>query len=114
MPQVLCIRPLPVMVAAILSHPGAFPARDPCGHAVQQRDRASNGGFWFSVKTTGVYCLPSWAARPPLRKNVAFHASPEAAEAAGFRPCKRCKPRDWQAEVGLSRLVARARSWFDA
>jgi AraC family transcriptional regulator of adaptative response/methylated-DNA-[protein]-cysteine methyltransferase len=45
---------------------------------------------------------------------VAFHPSPEAAEAAGFRPCKRCKPRDWQAELGLSRPVARACALFDA
>jgi AraC family transcriptional regulator, regulatory protein of adaptative response / methylated-DNA-[protein]-cysteine methyltransferase len=45
---------------------------------------------------------------------VAFHASPEAAEAAGFRACKRCKPRDWQAELGLSKPVARACALFDA
>jgi AraC family transcriptional regulator of adaptative response/methylated-DNA-[protein]-cysteine methyltransferase len=45
---------------------------------------------------------------------VAFHASPEAAEAAGFRPCKRCRPREWQAELGLSRPVARACALFDA
>ena len=45
---------------------------------------------------------------------MAFHASPEAAEAAGFRACKRCKPRDWQAELGLSKPVARACALFDA
>ncbi|MBS0221710.1 MAG: bifunctional DNA-binding transcriptional regulator/O6-methylguanine-DNA methyltransferase Ada [Proteobacteria bacterium] len=96
--------------------PASFSIPDPesCWHAVRQRDRAFNGRFWFSVKTTGVYCLPSCAARPPLRKNVAFHASPEAAETAGFRPCKRCKPRDWQTEAGLSRPVARACTLFDA
>jgi AraC family transcriptional regulator of adaptative response/methylated-DNA-[protein]-cysteine methyltransferase len=91
-----------------------LPDPDSCWAAVQRRDRAFNGRFWFSVQSTGVYCLPSCAARPPLRKNVAFHPSPEAAEAAGFRPCKRCKPRDWQAELGLSRLVARACALFDA
>jgi AraC family transcriptional regulator of adaptative response/methylated-DNA-[protein]-cysteine methyltransferase len=64
-----------------------------CWQAVLRRDRTYNGRFWFSVRTTGVYCLPSCAARQPLRRNVAFHASPAAAEAAGFRPCKRCKPR---------------------
>jgi AraC family transcriptional regulator of adaptative response/methylated-DNA-[protein]-cysteine methyltransferase len=99
---------------ASTSHPGTFPDPDSCWQALQQRDRAFNGRFWFSVKTTGVYCLPSCAARPPLRKNVAFHASPEAAEAAGFRPCKRCKPRDWHAELGLSKPVARACALFDA
>ncbi|WP_180937560.1 bifunctional DNA-binding transcriptional regulator/O6-methylguanine-DNA methyltransferase Ada [Herbaspirillum seropedicae] len=60
--------------------------------AVQQRDQAADGQFWYSVKTTGVYCRPSCGARTPLRKNVAFHASCAAAEAAGFRPCQRCRP----------------------
>lgn len=87
---------------------------DSCWNAVQRRDRAYNGRFWFSVRSTGVYCLPSCAARPPLRKNVDFHASPQAAEAAGFRPCRRCKPRDWQGELGLSRPVAAACALFDS
>ncbi|MBN9090643.1 MAG: bifunctional DNA-binding transcriptional regulator/O6-methylguanine-DNA methyltransferase Ada [Reyranella sp.] len=104
----------PTMALASPSLPGMLPDPDSCWAAVQRRDRAYNGRFWFSVQSTGVYCLPSCAARPPLRKNVAFHPSPEAAEAAGFRPCKRCKPRDWQAELGLSRPVARACALFDA
>jgi len=90
------------------------PDPDSCWAAVQRRDRAFNGRFWFSVRSTGVYCLPSCAARPPLRKNVAFHSSPEAAETAGFRPCRRCKPRDWESELGLSKPVARACALFDA
>ena len=60
--------------------------------AVQQRDPSADGEFWYSVRSTGVYCRPSCGARPALRKNVAFHDSREAAEAAGFRPCMRCKP----------------------
>ena len=83
----------PPVALASLSLPG-LPDPETCWQAVQKRDRAFNGRFWFSVKSTGVYCLPSCAARPPLRKNVAFHPSPEAAEAAGFRACKRCKPRE--------------------
>ncbi|QQS15111.1 MAG: bifunctional DNA-binding transcriptional regulator/O6-methylguanine-DNA methyltransferase Ada [Rhodospirillales bacterium] len=79
-----------------------------CWAAVGRRDRAYNGRFYFSVRTTGVYCLPSCAARPARRENVAFHASCEAAEAAGFRACKRCKPREWRADAGLSRAVAEA------
>jgi AraC family transcriptional regulator of adaptative response/methylated-DNA-[protein]-cysteine methyltransferase len=102
------------MVLASPSPTGMLPDPESCWTAVQHRDRAFNGRFWFSVATTGVYCLPSCAARPPLRKNVAFHASPEAAEAAGFRPCKRCRPREWQAELGLSRSVAQACGLFDA
>src|SRR5471032_607379 len=105
--------PLPQMAIASLSLPG-IPDPETCWQAVQKRDRASNGRFWFSVKSTGVYCLPSCAARPALRKNVAFHASPEAAEAAGFRACKRCKPRDWHTEAGLRKTVARAEALFDA
>jgi AraC family transcriptional regulator of adaptative response/methylated-DNA-[protein]-cysteine methyltransferase len=60
--------------------------------AVRQRDGGADGIFWYSVRSTGVYCRPSCAARPALRKNVAFHDSCAAAEQAGFRPCLRCKP----------------------
>ncbi|MDB5802608.1 MAG: transcriptional regulator, AraC family [Rhodocyclales bacterium] len=65
---------------------------DPRWAAVLARDSAADGTFYFSVKTTGVYCRPSCAARPALPQNVAFHATCEDAERAGFRPCKRCKP----------------------
>ena len=60
--------------------------------AVQQRDAAADGEFYYSVRTTGVYCRPSCGARPALRSNVAFHLSAADAEAAGFRACMRCKP----------------------
>lgn len=60
--------------------------------AVTVRDRTQDGTFFYSVRTTGVYCRPSCAARLPRRENVAFHESGAAAEAAGFRPCKRCRP----------------------
>jgi AraC family transcriptional regulator, regulatory protein of adaptative response / methylated-DNA-[protein]-cysteine methyltransferase len=61
--------------------------------AVVRNDRDANGKFYYSVSTTGVYCLPSCPARQALRKHVAFHASPEEAERAGFRACKRCRPK---------------------
>ncbi|HEY4363339.1 MAG TPA: bifunctional DNA-binding transcriptional regulator/O6-methylguanine-DNA methyltransferase Ada [Bryobacteraceae bacterium] len=48
--------------------------------------------FYYSVKTTGVYCRPSCAARLARPENVQFYATCEDAEKAGFRPCKRCKP----------------------
>jgi AraC family transcriptional regulator of adaptative response/methylated-DNA-[protein]-cysteine methyltransferase len=57
------------------------------GHSVDADDT-----FFYSVRTTGVYCRPSCSARLPRPENVRFHATREAAEAAGFRPCKRCKP----------------------
>jgi AraC family transcriptional regulator of adaptative response/methylated-DNA-[protein]-cysteine methyltransferase len=60
--------------------------------AVVRRDARADRVFYYSVRTTGVYCRPSCAARLPLRGNVRFHASPAEAERAGFRPCKRCRP----------------------
>ena len=69
--------------------------------AVQRRDRAADGTFYYSVRTTGVYCKPSCGARP-LRKNVAFHASPAEAEQAGFRPCKRCRPNEAMIAIGYT------------
>ena len=65
---------------------------DPRWAAVMARDPAADGSFFYSVKTTGVYCKPSCAARTARPENVTFHATAAAAERAGFRPCKRCKP----------------------
>ncbi len=65
---------------------------DPRWAAVTARDAAYDGKFFYSVKTTGVYCRPSCAARPAKPENVAFHVSCAEAEKAGFRPCKRCRP----------------------
>lgn len=62
--------------------------------AVIARDAAAEGAFLFSVRTTGVYCRPTCAARQPLRENVAFYDTTAEAEAAGFRPCKRCRPTE--------------------
>jgi AraC family transcriptional regulator, regulatory protein of adaptative response / methylated-DNA-[protein]-cysteine methyltransferase len=60
--------------------------------AVVARDRAADGQFVYAVRTTGVYCRPSCAARTALRKNVRFFTTPVEAERAGFRACKRCQP----------------------
>ena len=65
---------------------------DPRWDAVVRRDRRADGQFFYSVKTTGVYCRPSCAARVARPENVEFHVSAQAAEHAGFRPCKRCRP----------------------
>src|SRR6201981_1842921 len=61
--------------------------------ALVDKDERADGQFWFSVKTTGVYCRPSCPARLPDRENVAFHLSPKDAERAGFCACKRCDPK---------------------
>jgi AraC family transcriptional regulator of adaptative response/methylated-DNA-[protein]-cysteine methyltransferase len=66
--------------------------KDPRWAAVVARDPKADGKFFYSVKTTGVYCRPSCGSRRARRENVAFHPTTAAAERAGFRPCKRCKP----------------------
>jgi len=77
-------RPNELLAAATLS--------DPRWAAVAGRDAQADGSFFYSVKTTGVYCRPSCAARPARPENVAFHLTAMDAERAGFRPCKRCRP----------------------
>jgi AraC family transcriptional regulator of adaptative response/methylated-DNA-[protein]-cysteine methyltransferase len=62
--------------------------------AVLARDPASDAAFVYAVRTTGIYCRPTCPSRRPLRANVALHPTPEAAEGAGYRACKRCHPRD--------------------
>ncbi len=76
--------------------------------AVERRDRAADGAFFYSVRSTGVYCRPSCAARLPRRENVRFHASCEEAEQAGFRPCKRCRPNESPLEERRAAAVAAA------
>jgi AraC family transcriptional regulator of adaptative response/methylated-DNA-[protein]-cysteine methyltransferase len=75
-----------------VSTPAGFSNDDERWQAVVRRDPAADGEFYYSVKTTGVYCRPSCAARLPRRENVRFHATRADAERAGFRPCKRCRP----------------------
>ncbi|MDE2142141.1 MAG: methylated-DNA--[protein]-cysteine S-methyltransferase [Elusimicrobia bacterium] len=84
--------------------------------AVTTRDVRADGTFVFAVKTTGVYCRPSCASRRALRDNVSFFRDPAAAENAGYRACRRCRPRDEAgAEASLVReacriIVARAKT----
>ena len=59
---------------------------------VEQRSVAADALFVYAVKTTGVFCRPSCPSRRPLRDSVEFFATGELAQAAGYRPCKRCQP----------------------
>jgi AraC family transcriptional regulator, regulatory protein of adaptative response / methylated-DNA-[protein]-cysteine methyltransferase len=68
------------------------PADSVSWHAVQTRDTASDGRFVYGVTSTGIYCRPSCPSRKPRRDRVRFFDAPDAARAAGFRACKRCKP----------------------
>jgi AraC family transcriptional regulator of adaptative response/methylated-DNA-[protein]-cysteine methyltransferase len=62
--------------------------------AVVRRDGEADGAFYYSVRSTGVYCRPSCASRRARRENVEFHLTCAEAERAGFRPCKRCLPNE--------------------
>jgi AraC family transcriptional regulator, regulatory protein of adaptative response / DNA-3-methyladenine glycosylase II len=66
--------------------------REACYRAVSSRDRRFDGIFFIAVRTTGIYCRPSCPARTPALRNVEFHPTAAAAQAAGFRACKRCLP----------------------
>ena len=68
-------------------------AADPRWRAILKRDRRFDGQFFYAVKTTGVYCRPSCAARPKP-ENVVIYGSCDDAERAGFRACKRCHPKE--------------------
>jgi len=76
--------------------------------AVLARDAAADGIFFYAVRTTGVYCRPSCGARAPRPENVVFHPSAAAAEAAGFRPCRRCRPEAPALAARLADKVAQA------
>jgi AraC family transcriptional regulator of adaptative response/methylated-DNA-[protein]-cysteine methyltransferase len=75
-----------------LSDTGVAAFGDARWGAVVARDPQADGQFFYSVRTTGVYCRPSCASRLARRENVGFHLTMADAEAAGFRACKRCKP----------------------
>lgn len=63
-----------------------------CYRAVDSRDSRFDGWFFTAVTSTGIYCRPSCPARTPLRRNVRFYPSAAAAQGAGFRACRRCRP----------------------
>ncbi len=65
---------------------------DHCYRAVQARDPRFDGWFVTAVRTTGIYCRPSCPVRLPLARNVSFFPTAAAAQGAGFRACKRCRP----------------------
>jgi AraC family transcriptional regulator of adaptative response/methylated-DNA-[protein]-cysteine methyltransferase len=76
--------------------------------AVVARNPAADGAFYYSVRTTGVYCRPSCGSRTARRENVGFHMDCAAAEAAGFRPCKRCRPNEGSLTQRQAESIARA------
>jgi AraC family transcriptional regulator of adaptative response/methylated-DNA-[protein]-cysteine methyltransferase len=73
--------------------PSEMPSETLMRQAIARRDRSFDGAFVYGVITTGVYCRPSCAARPAKPQNIRLFANPAAAEAAGLRACKRCRPQ---------------------
>lgn len=69
--------------------------------AVEERDLAMAPHFVYAVQSTGVYCRANCPSRRPERKNVLFYDSPALAEAAGFRPCRRCRPNEPDSAAAL-------------
>ncbi|MBW4472233.1 MAG: bifunctional DNA-binding transcriptional regulator/O6-methylguanine-DNA methyltransferase Ada [Stenomitos rutilans HA7619-LM2] len=77
-----------------------------CWAAIVHRDPSTEGSFLYAVQTTGVYCRPTCASRQPKRENVRFFVSCDEAEAAGFRPCKRCRPRSASPQQQQAETIA--------
>ena len=65
---------------------------DRCWQAIEACDPRFDGWVFCGVTSTGIYCRPSCPARTPKRENVRFYGTAAAAQAAGFRACKRCRP----------------------
>src|SRR5215831_11274717 len=86
---------------------------DTCYRAVLARDPRFDGRFFTGVTSTGIYCRPICPARTPARRNIRFFPHAGAAEAAGFRACRRCRPEaspgspDWNARADLAARAVR-------
>jgi len=90
---------------------------DVCYRAMATRDSRFDGRLFVAVRTTGIYCRPICPARTPSRENVKFYPSAAAAQAAGFRPCLRCRPEvspDTGSWRGSSNTVTRALALIEA
>jgi AraC family transcriptional regulator of adaptative response / DNA-3-methyladenine glycosylase II len=86
---------------------------DQCYQAVLTHDTRFDGRFFVAVKTTRIYCRPICRVKPPLRKNCGFFSHAAAAEAAGYRPCKRCRPElaPGNSLMEVSSQLARSTAW---
>ncbi|HYL75266.1 MAG TPA: bifunctional DNA-binding transcriptional regulator/O6-methylguanine-DNA methyltransferase Ada [Bryobacteraceae bacterium] len=81
--------------------------------AVNGRDRSMDGVFYYAVRSTGVYCRPSCPSRRPKPENVVFFKTRTAAQQAGFRACKRCKPDSDTTGNPNSELVQKVCRYID-
>jgi len=108
--------PLPIASATLQNAAMRFPpTTDPMAGpdavrwaALAARDAGADGTFVYAVRTTGVYCRPSCPSRKARPENVSFHQTCAEAEAAGFRPCRRCRPDEPGFAARRAEAVARA------
>ncbi|HWS75459.1 MAG TPA: bifunctional DNA-binding transcriptional regulator/O6-methylguanine-DNA methyltransferase Ada [Quisquiliibacterium sp.] len=100
--------------APVLRNPSQEASRDPRWAAVLARDPAADGRFVYAVRTTGVYCRPSSASRLPRPENVEFFDSPQAAEAAGYRPSRRAAGDRTEVAARHAALVEQACRWIES
>jgi len=98
---------------AVQSRPPATQL-DPRWATVLARDPENRGDFYYAVRTTGVYCRPSCPSRRARAENVAFYDSCAEAERAGFRPCKRCRPRAPSLATERAAIVTKICRYIDA
>lgn len=81
-------------------------AADRFWQATLHRDARADGAFVFAVRSTHIYCRPSCPARRPLRRNTLFFRTAQDAETHGFRPCRRCRPKQQDSATALVQQVA--------
>lgn len=95
-------------MSSIIKESDASVTRDPRWAKIVGRDKSADGIFWYSVRTTGIYCRPSCPSRRARPENVQIHDSLDEARASGCRPCKKCDPEGASQLSTASALVARA------
>jgi AraC family transcriptional regulator of adaptative response/methylated-DNA-[protein]-cysteine methyltransferase len=95
---------------SVTEHHLANPADQKRWEAVLERDHSQDGSFVYAVTSTHIYCRPSCPSRRPARLRVRFFLTPEAAEGAGYRACRRCEPRG---ERASDRQIQLAREYLD-
>lgn len=76
--------------------------------AIIARDPRADGRFVYAVKTTGIFCRPSCSSKLPKRENVEYFGSGEEALAAGYRPCKKCRPTGKTVKEEIEHKVVQA------
>jgi len=76
--------------------------------AIVAREQAADGHFYYAVKTTGVFCRPSCSSKMPNRENVEYFVNSQGAQAAGYRPCKKCKPAGTTTKEAIEQKIISA------